>query len=51
LEVGPEPVAASFAEPIQGAGGFKMPPRGYFAEKNYPATARFDLYSFENPLQ
>jgi putrescine---pyruvate transaminase len=32
LEVGPERVAAFFAEPIQGAGGFKMPPRGYFRE-------------------
>jgi len=32
LEVGPERVAAFFAEPIQGAGGFKMPPRGYFGE-------------------
>jgi putrescine---pyruvate transaminase len=32
LDVGPERVAAFFAEPIQGAGGFKMPPRGYFRE-------------------
>ena len=32
LELGPERVAAFFAEPIQGAGGFKMPPRGYFNE-------------------
>jgi putrescine---pyruvate transaminase len=32
LEVGPERVAAFFAEPVQGAGGFKMPPHGYFRE-------------------
>jgi 4-aminobutyrate--pyruvate transaminase len=29
-KVGPETVAAFFAEPIQGAGGLIVPPRGYF---------------------
>lgn len=32
LELGPETVAAFFAEPIQGAGGGKFPPANYFAE-------------------
>ena len=32
LETGPEKVAAFFAEPVQGAGGGKIPPRNYFAE-------------------
>jgi putrescine---pyruvate transaminase len=31
-ELGPENVGAFFVEPIQGAGGFKMPPREYFRE-------------------
>ena len=32
LETGPEKVAAFFAEPVQGAGGAKIPPRNYFKE-------------------
>lgn len=32
LEVGADKVAAFFAEPIQGAGGGKFPPAGYFKE-------------------
>ncbi len=32
LEVGPDNVAAFFAEPVQGAGGGKIPPANYFAE-------------------
>ena len=32
LETGPEKVAAFFAEPVQGAGGGKIPPRNYFRE-------------------
>ncbi len=32
LELGPEKVAAFFAEPIQGAGGGKIPPQNYFIE-------------------
>ena len=32
LELGAEQVAAFFAEPIQGAGGAKIPPKNYFAE-------------------
>ena len=32
LETGPEKVAAFFAEPVQGAGGAKIPPRNYFDE-------------------
>ena len=32
LETGPEKIAAFFAEPVQGAGGGKIPPRNYFAE-------------------
>ena len=32
LEEGPDKVAAFFAEPIQGAGGGKIPPRNYFIE-------------------
>ncbi len=32
LATGPEKVAAFFAEPVQGAGGAKIPPRNYFAE-------------------
>ncbi len=32
LELGPDKVAAFFAEPIQGAGGAKIPPKNYFEE-------------------
>ncbi len=32
LETGAEKVAAFFAEPVQGAGGAKIPPRNYFRE-------------------
>ena len=32
LKVGPEEIAAFFAEPIQGAGGLIVPPKGYFAK-------------------
>ena len=32
LEIGAEKVAAFFAEPIQGAGGGKIPPQNYFTE-------------------
>ena len=32
LEEGPDKVAAFFAEPVQGAGGGKIPPRNYFIE-------------------
>ena len=32
LEIGPDRVAAFFAEPIQGAGGGKIPPGNYFTE-------------------
>ena len=32
MEIGAEKVAAFFAEPIQGAGGGKIPPSNYFAE-------------------
>jgi putrescine aminotransferase len=32
LEIGPQRVAAFFAEPVQGAGGVKIPPRNYFRE-------------------
>ncbi|MFD6952270.1 adenosylmethionine-8-amino-7-oxononanoate aminotransferase [Nocardiopsis sp. TSRI0078] len=32
LRVGPERVAAFFAEPVVGAGGVFLPPEGYFAE-------------------
>ncbi len=42
LDEGPETVAAMIAEPVMGAGGVLVPPRGYF-EKIQRVTAKYDL--------
>ena len=39
---GPETVAAMIAEPVMGAGGVLIPPRGYF-EKVQEITAKYDM--------
>ena len=39
---GPETVAAMIAEPVMGAGGVLVPPRGYF-EKVQEITAKYDM--------
>ena len=41
-EEGPETIAAMFAEPIQGAGGVILPPRGYF-EAITAVLAKYDI--------
>jgi 4-aminobutyrate---pyruvate transaminase len=40
---GPETVAAFIAEPVMGAGGVLVPPRGYF-EKIMEVCRRYDIY-------
>jgi len=42
LREGPETIAAFFAEPLQGAGGVVLPPRGYF-ERLQPVLARHGI--------
>ncbi|KMO42811.1 aminotransferase [Methylobacterium variabile] len=42
LREGPETVAAFIAEPVMGAGGAIVPPRGYFAAIE-PVLARYDV--------
>jgi 4-aminobutyrate--pyruvate transaminase len=42
LAEGPETVAAFFAEPVQGAGGVIVPPRGYF-EKVQAVLKKYDV--------
>ncbi len=42
LDEGPETVAAMIAEPVMGAGGVIVPPRGYF-EKVQQVTSRYDM--------
>jgi 4-aminobutyrate--pyruvate transaminase len=42
LSEGPDTVAAMFAEPIQGAGGVIMPPKGYF-EKIQAVLKKYDV--------
>ena len=42
LEEGPETIAAMIAEPLQGAGGVILPPRGYF-EAIGAVLARYDI--------
>lgn len=42
LDEGPDTVAALIAEPVMGAGGVLVPPRGYF-EKIQRVTAKYDL--------
>jgi len=42
LAEGPETIAAMFAEPIQGAGGVVVPPRGYF-QAIQPVLRKYDI--------
>lgn len=42
LEEGPDTIAAFFAEPVQGAGGIIVPPRGYF-ERIQPILRKYDI--------
>ena len=42
LREGPETIAAMFAEPVQGAGGVVVPPRGYF-EAIQPILRKYDI--------
>ena len=42
LREGPDTIAAFFAEPLQGAGGVVLPPRGYF-ERLQALLARHDI--------
>lgn len=42
LALGPETVAAFFAEPVQGAGGVIVPPEGYF-HKIQPILRKYDV--------
>lgn len=42
LDEGPETVAAMIAEPVMGAGGVLLPPRGYFA-KVQEITRKYDM--------
>lgn len=42
LDEGPETVAAMFAEPIMGAGGVILPPKGYF-EKIQAVLKKYDI--------
>jgi len=42
LALGPETVAAFFAEPVQGAGGVIVPPKSYF-EKIQPILKKYDV--------
>ena len=42
LDEGPETVAAFFAEPIMGAGGVLLPPKGYF-EKIQAVLKKYDI--------
>ena len=43
LKEGPDTVAAFIAEPVMGAGGVIVPPKGYF-EKIAAVCARYDVY-------
>jgi 4-aminobutyrate--pyruvate transaminase len=43
LREGPETIAAFIAEPVMGAGGVIVPPRGYF-EKIQPILRRHDIF-------
>ncbi|BCX17371.1 MAG: aspartate aminotransferase family protein [Geminicoccaceae bacterium] len=40
--LGPETIAAFFAEPVMGAGGVVVPPKGYF-EKIQPILRKYDI--------
>lgn len=40
--LGPETIAAFFAEPVMGAGGVVVPPKGYF-EKIQPILKKYDI--------
>ncbi|MFQ3622857.1 MAG: aminotransferase, partial [Acetobacteraceae bacterium] len=42
LREGPETIAAMFAEPVQGAGGVVVPPRGYF-QAIQPVLRKYDI--------
>lgn len=42
LREGPDTVAAFFAEPVMGAGGVVVPPKGYFERIN-PILAKYDV--------
>ena len=42
LREGPDTIAAFFAEPVMGAGGVLLPPKGYF-EKLHPILEKYDI--------
>jgi len=49
LAEGPETIAAFIAEPINGAGGVVVPPRGYF-EKVQAVLSKYDIFMWDDEV-